>query len=488
LFLFIAIVFYTITAFNSHGFYQGDAHYQIIEFANLKLGVNGVEDMPWEYHEQIRSSLQPSIAYVFLKIFGLLHIQNPYDIAFLFRLLSSGVYVWVVHYFIKQTRSEFKSKRYIKYYYFTSFFLYFIPYLSLQFSSENWSGMFFLLGLAHYFNPKENDVKPILIGFVLGMSFLFRFQIAFGILVFFTWLLLVKKESYIFLGKLIIGLVATASLGVLLDCWYYGEFVLTSLDYFYLGIDISKISDFGVSPWNFYYYEIVDKSLYKLGFSIVIGCLIAVFIKPKSVFIWIVLSFVLFHSLIPHKELRFIFPIVSLLPIILVFSIEWWCGLFEKYRWINRMNKWILWVLATIHFMLLIGYSQYNENGLVNGITKFVYEEYGGKQIQFNYYGDYYSREFCKEDYLPMNFYFGENIKFKKLESLEDLENSLVKTKTVNLFLIDERSLDAESKAKLRTLQYQLVKQGKPEWLASFSRYKNKGATTNSLLFALLED
>lgn len=488
LFLGIAIVLYVITAVNSHGFYQGDAHYQIIEFANFKLGVNGVEDLPWEYHEQIRPTLQPILAFLFLKLFYFFQILDPYDVAFLFRLLSCGLYLLVVHFFIKQTSGEFTSKRHIKYYYFASFFLYFIPYLSTQFSSENWSGIFFVLGLAYYLSPTKKTFKPFLLGVILGVSFLFRFQIGLAILVFFVWLLLIKKESYVFLGKGIMGICGAIFLGIVLDCWFYQDFVITSWNYFYQNLVLDKASGFGVSPWDFYYHEIIKKSLYKLGAPIILACFTVIFIKPKNIFIWLVLSFVFFHSFIPHKELRFLFPVVSLLPIIFVYAVVWWCNLFEKFRWIDTVNQLLILGFGLVHFLLLVGYSQYNENGLINGVTKYIHEAYKGKQIQLNYYGNYYSEDFGDEDYLPMKFYFGDNIKFSKIETLDNITERLVQTEEVNLFLIDARSLNKEVEVGLKKLNYKLVKEGKPEWLLAINKLKNKGATTNSLLYALKKD
>lgn len=485
LFLLAAIILYAITAYHSHGFYQGDAHYQIIEFANLKLGINGVNDMPWEYHEKIRPSLQPMIAYLFLKLFRIFNLNDPYAIAFMFRLLSCGLYLLVIHYFIKQTISQFSSKQVVKYYYFTSFFLYFMPYLSIQFSSENWSGIFLLLGLAYYFNSNEKLNNPIVLGLIFGTSFLFRFQIAFAIVTFFLWVLFVRKESFKFLSKNLLGIVIMVLFGTIIDTWFYQDIVFTPWNYFYQNIIEGKASSFGVSPWSFYYNEIINKSLYKLGVPIVIACLVTIFIKPKNVFIWIVLVYFFIHSLIPHKELRFIFSIVSLLPIIHVYAVEWWLRLFDKNKGLKKINQFFILGYGIVHVILVLGYSQYNENYIINGTTKFIYETYKGKEVRLNFYGDYYSADFCEEDYLPMKFYFDDSTKFVKLASLENLEFKIKKASDVDLFLIDQLSLDNDTKMKLDNLGYKLVFTGKPDWLVSLSKLKNNGDSTNSLLFVL---
>ena len=40
----LAIVIYGITAWNSHGYYHADEHYQIIEFAGEKLGTHDAHE------------------------------------------------------------------------------------------------------------------------------------------------------------------------------------------------------------------------------------------------------------------------------------------------------------------------------------------------------------------------------------------------------------------------------------------------------------
>lgn len=48
-----------ITALFSVGAYHADEHYQILEFAGLKLGLTSAENLPWEFHYQMRQTLQP---------------------------------------------------------------------------------------------------------------------------------------------------------------------------------------------------------------------------------------------------------------------------------------------------------------------------------------------------------------------------------------------------------------------------------------------
>jgi len=69
LFIFLSsVIIYSITAYFSVGYYYFDEHYQILEFANIKLGLTETESLPWEYAAKIRPSIQPLIYVAIYKI------------------------------------------------------------------------------------------------------------------------------------------------------------------------------------------------------------------------------------------------------------------------------------------------------------------------------------------------------------------------------------------------------------------------------------
>src|SRR5512138_4827 len=80
-----------VTTWFAVGYSHPDEHFQILEFAGLKLGRNVPSNLPWEYHVQMRSAFQPAIVvwvHDFLKIFG---SDNPFTLAFILRVLSAGL-------------------------------------------------------------------------------------------------------------------------------------------------------------------------------------------------------------------------------------------------------------------------------------------------------------------------------------------------------------------------------------------------------------
>lgn len=73
----IALTLHVITAWNSAGYYSADEHFQIIAFAQAKLGELPIEHLAWEYDTRIRSSFQPWIAVGVFKIAAACGIVEP---------------------------------------------------------------------------------------------------------------------------------------------------------------------------------------------------------------------------------------------------------------------------------------------------------------------------------------------------------------------------------------------------------------------------
>jgi GPI mannosyltransferase 3 len=77
-----------VTAWNSSGFYHVDEHFQILEFSGLKMGINKVSDLAWEYNAQIRPALQVFIAYAVFSTSDLLGIGSPFIKTFFLRFIT----------------------------------------------------------------------------------------------------------------------------------------------------------------------------------------------------------------------------------------------------------------------------------------------------------------------------------------------------------------------------------------------------------------
>ena len=82
----LSLILHLCAAWLGEGRVHPDADYQILEFANFKIGLEPHLTLPWEFFEQIRPAIQPAIAYVVYQVFAEV---DPFQAAFVLRLISA---------------------------------------------------------------------------------------------------------------------------------------------------------------------------------------------------------------------------------------------------------------------------------------------------------------------------------------------------------------------------------------------------------------
>ncbi len=466
----LASILYVITAYNSIGFHHADEHYQIIEFARLKLGINTPSDLPWEFKAQIRPTLQPLICFYFFEAFEMLEINDPYSQAFLLRVFSALFAIITISFFVKSTRNFFKNDTLRLVYYLLSFFLWFIPFISVRFSSETWAGLLFLLALAVFGNHSKRKTKALIIGFILGLSFLFRFQMGFAILGFGLWLLIIKRPGLNYFLKMGLGFLSIIILGAAIDFWFYGELVFTPWNYFYVNIIDGAASGFGTSPWYFYLINLFKAPSYFIGIPIFISFVMLLISDRKSYLVWIVLSFFICHSIVLHKEIRFLFPIVFLFPLILMRS---YVQLLETISrsFYQKIFKYSLTLIFTIVNVLgLIAMAQKPAGIGRMEITSYIHNNFKTENINLifsswaNPYDPWHS--------LPLKFYEEKYLTSSGINSLCELNDSLLQVDAVNLLVIRKMNkANAKCFKELLESRFTFKMQSVPEWIERLNNY-----------------
>lgn len=132
--------------------------------------------------------------------------------------------------------------------------------------------------------------------------------------------------------------------GVVVDSYFYGEFTVSWWNFFQWNVVKNISSFFGVSPF-YYYFNTLTWELLKTVLPFTVFGLFKAFVNWKSVFPFflLVLPYFIFCSLQPHKEHRFILPI---LPLLLAYSahggqqLEFW--LQKKHRYLKYFAKLLL--------------------------------------------------------------------------------------------------------------------------------------------------
>lgn len=308
----------------SRGAYHSDEHYQILEYAHMKLfGTPTPEELPWEYGLQMRPGIQPLIAYGLGWTLDLLGIYSPVLLVFLLQLLSGAFSVGVMLFFFRTVRDELGEIRWQKWFLILGFFLWFMAFLHVHFNAEMLAGNLLLLLLGLYLKqrhdgPKRPFAQGLLLGAVAGSLFVVRFQMGFALAGFALWLL-VYDRRWKFIGGAMLSAVAMLGIGMLADRWLYGAWTLTPVNYLRENILNSHMDSFGVDPWYHYLIAILGEGGFLFGLLVLAATIYFGLKNPRHIITWTLLPFLAVHLLIGHKELRFLFPAVFLAPYFLVY-------------------------------------------------------------------------------------------------------------------------------------------------------------------------
>lgn len=377
LFVIISLVLHIWYAVSCVGYYHPDEHYQILEFATLKIpfSSSSVNDLPWEFGEKIRSSLQPYIVVALAKILFFFNIYSPFTTVVILQLFASICGWWINVMLQSKVASTLKksSSRIVLALLVQSMYLF--PLFQSRFSSESLSCSLFIIALLltqHEFKGKSSEhLKYFVVGLILGFSFLFRYQIAFAILALMFWKMISDGISTRNLSLALMGFTVILICGVCLDRLYYGEWVFTPWRYFKVNIIDDKASSFGVSPpWEYLTY-ILKYLIIPFSILFIAAIIYLILTQLENIYLIIFLVFLTGHSLVSHKEMRFLFPVLAFIPVILAITLDS----------INLKGKssWILPIVFVPYLILNLSICISMLEPLNPNIKlyKFIYETYG---------------------------------------------------------------------------------------------------------------
>lgn len=306
----------------SDGFYHPDEYYQILEFAHMRLFGTPPSDLPWEYQTMMRPGFQPLIAYGFGKLLTSIHFYDPFILQTLLRLLSGTLSVVALLVFCRALRPFFQTASEKRWYLILGFFVWFMAYFHVRFSSETLSGnlLLLLVSMLMFFRQKERR-HPFLwglwMGLLAGAAFIVRFQVGFALLGFGLWLLVYLRKVSLLSG-LGLGVVAMLGVGTAADRWLYGIWTCTPLNYLHENILQGHIDSFGIDPWWYYLAYIPLEGGILFGILLLAATLIFIWKNLKHPLTWMLIPFLIAHQAIGHKEVRFLFPILAFAPYILL--------------------------------------------------------------------------------------------------------------------------------------------------------------------------
>jgi hypothetical protein len=177
-----------------------------------------------------------------------------------------------------------------------------------------------LIGFRGY---AATPVWGFLTGVLLGLGCGLRYATAVVVSSILAWLLLVARAPLRQVGWVLMGIAPALALGLAVDRWGYGEWTLPLWNYVLrnLGEDRAAV-EFGSLPWYGYSFLLARGPFAPLNLLLAGTVVVAWVRHPRHLLTWATASVALVHCVIPHKELRFLFPIAMLSPLLLTLAVE----------------------------------------------------------------------------------------------------------------------------------------------------------------------
>lgn len=460
--IFSGLIVFLITAFFSNGYFHADEHFQILEFANYKRGFTPAEELPWEFKEQIRPALQPTLALISIEFLQFLGIESPFTQALILRLMSAML-AWLV--FVKlsllmvnQFRNEWTKRIFIGF----SVLFWFIPFISVRFSSENyasitfWAAVFFLLSA---FKSKSSASSKQLIasGILLGFSFFFRFQMAFAMAGLGLWLIFVQKATWQNILSIVLPALLVMLICVGIDTWFYEETVFTPFNYFYQNIVENRAAEFGETPWWDYFKLFIEKAIPPFSLIFLILFFVGGYRNKSSVFLWVFVPFLLGHMAVGHKELRFLFPMVFAFIFLVSLGLD---ALLSRYKYRKSWN-WLIIPALMINFTALSAYALTPTQVIIN-YYKFLYDESRDDLVLL----------VCKDQDIyevvgiPIYFYKTPRVKTYVVKDDFELQRFLETAKPKRVLLLEK---DFTLDVKYKNHEDRMLYCAYPQWIEVFN-------------------
>ena len=317
-----------------------DEHFQILEFAWARAGHAPVAGLPWEFAAKIRPTLHLTLALGLLKALEAVGLTSLYVWTLALRLGTLALAFVVLLHVVRHVSPKMtRAGRQVLW--LASLFLWFAPLFTSRFTSENLGGLALTAALPLIEDGRGRG-RDAGIALLLGLSFIARFQMAFAVVALLSWISW-YRGGWARAARIGLGASAVVGAGVLVDRWFYRAWVFTPWEYFRANLIDGVAAGFGASPWYAYLQWAPLWMGPPLGLAIVALLLFAVASHRDSPWSWTLVAFVVGHSLIAHKELRFFFPLLYLLPVLIAFG---WEGL-ERKTQTAQWRRPLAWILVT---------------------------------------------------------------------------------------------------------------------------------------------
>ncbi|GMR53693.1 hypothetical protein PMAYCL1PPCAC_23888, partial [Pristionchus mayeri] len=282
----------------------------------------GSGHLSWEWTRGLRSPLHALILSIPLYMIKMISFDTPFTVFYLPRLLHSTLFLLSDIAFSSLTYRFLptqKARNIVLCMYASNWF---INYCSPRTLGNSLETCFTLLSLTQYpFTSRECSSKcksvPLCI-FLATLSIILRPTSALLWIVLGLRLLWIAPDplSLVF-SRVLPSMLPTLFISTLLDSWWYGRWLSSLYEFLSFNVLEGGSVHFGVHPLYWYFVDGLPAVFTLSLIPILYGAFGRLSSRPPNVILSACLFYLLVHTFLPHKEHRFILPIV---PLLLLYS------------------------------------------------------------------------------------------------------------------------------------------------------------------------
>lgn len=472
------LLVFLICAWFSKGFIHPDEHFQLLEFASYKLGNFPASELPWEFHQQIRPGLPVWIASSYLQVMNTIGIRDPFLQADFLRLIIASLNWFVFLYFFKKFTFYFNLTYQPLLFAILLVGLWFMPWISVRYSSENLAALSFLAALTILFESSLEISKTwyrlLLAGFVFALTFYLRYQMGFALIGLGAWLIFIGRINFKAALLVTLGFIVGLFIDVICDFWLYGNWIASPVNYFQANIIEGVAAEFGVSPWWGYFELFFFKAVPPVSIILLILFFSGLYKLRMHVLVWIVIPFLAAHFLTGHKEMRFLFPISVPFLFICTAGSEYFQNNYKNWKSLRLFLK----IILALNLILLLIRSIIPSREIVN-YYQFVHRWKEATPLMITFEEDFYY-----QSGLTVHFYQRQNFERVMLPDESHLADYLTLHQPGKIWVLERKpgtilSADYEIKTLYCALPEWILANNTNEWQSRSKLWKILELTRN---------
>ncbi len=295
-------------AFSSNQIHHPDEIFQYLEQAHRI--VFGYSYIPWEYRFGIRSWILPGFISTFLYGFKFLNIDEPVLYINFVKLIFCCISISLVYstYIVAKQLVSDKAGKIAALF---ACFWYELIYFAHKPNPEVLATYLFMAALA-IIVTKSDNYYYLKFGILCALTVILRLQYAAPVAVLILYVFFNWEKEKIFQSALILLIVIF--IAGYIDYLTWGKFFVSYYRNFVFQKTYDVASLFGISSSIYYFGSLTISSM---GLFAITGLVSFIYWRNTWLLLICVFIIIFSHSLIPHKEHRFIFLVIPLFLILL---------------------------------------------------------------------------------------------------------------------------------------------------------------------------